>query len=66
MKRINAQSLVRRRNEYGKSVRRQYENGNPNGVRMKDIRDWTYKKDGIASTITTVGLDLMVVEFYEK
>lgn len=57
------QSLVRRRNEYGKAVRKDYENGNPNNVRMKDIRDWTCKSDGISSTITTVGLDRMVVEF---
>lgn len=33
---------------------------------MKDIRDWTYKEDGIASTITTVGLDRMIVEFYQN
>lgn len=58
---VDAQSLIRRRNEYGKSIRKEYENGNPNNIRMKDIRDWTTKTDGIANTLTTVGLDRMIM-----
>lgn len=32
---------------------------------MKDIRDWTIKTDGIASTITTIQLDRVVMEKYK-
>ena len=59
---VDAQSVIRRRNEYGKMVRKEYENGNPNNIRMKDIRDWTTREDGIASTITTVELDRIIME----
>jgi hypothetical protein len=45
-------------------IRKEYENGNPNNIRMKDIRDWTTKEDGISSTITTVELDRMIMECY--
>lgn len=45
-------------------IRKEYENGNPNNIRMKDIRDWVTKDDGIASTVTTVELDRMIMECY--
>lgn len=45
-------------------IRKEYENGNPNNIRMKDIRDWITKEDGISSTITTVELDRMIMECY--
>lgn len=45
-------------------IRKEYENGNPNNIRMKDIRDWTTREDGIASTLTTVELDRIIMECY--
>lgn len=63
---INAQSLTRKRNELGKKIRKEYEHGNPNGYTMKEIRDWTIRKDGISNCVTTVHMDLYIVEIYEN
>lgn len=51
----------------GKKLRHEYEHGNPNNIRMCDIRSWTIRLDQISSTITTVQLDLLVAEIeYEE
>jgi len=52
--------LKRRRNEYGKSIRKGYESGNTKAT-MKEIRYWVVVKQTYSNTLTGVLLDNLIV-----
>lgn len=58
---IKGYSLFRERNEYGRTIRKLYEKKQI-AARMKDIRDWNIRRNEIANTITTVNMDILILE----
>lgn len=62
---IEPQVLKRERTEFGKAVRKQYENGETD-LKRDDVLQYVPRNDGISNTITTVTKDNYVVEGSDK
>lgn len=56
---VDVRCLKQVRSEYGKEIRKQYENGKE--VRWKDMKEYEPREDGLSNTLTGVIKDNMVV-----
>lgn len=65
MKYVYAQVLRYERNEYGKSIRKEYEAGNIKEKRG-NMRTPVPRTDGVSNTLTTVLKDNYLIEYTES
>ena len=57
--------LKKQRNEFSKSIRKDYEAHRLPDIRRKDIKEIVPMGDGLARTITTVVTDNLMLEIYD-